>query len=158
MGAPLGSRAIAPYCQRIGAASDSVPLSRLWRPVAQLQPLVHELPERLHVPAGGERHVHEIQRDHALVEPAVKLVVAVLVLPRRERAAAAHDREAVALLELLHLLFGDVVRHQPLGRARGRELRQVVERRAGAHVVLLEHVDELRERRRDPHASFFTPS
>ena len=55
-------------------------------------------------------------------------------------------------LQLEHLLFGDVVRHHALGRALCGQLRQIPELRILVDVVLLQHVDQLRERRRDPHA------
>ena len=55
-------------------------------------------------------------------------------------------------LELEHLLLGDVVRHHALGGAAGGQLREVPVGGILVDVVLLEHVNELRERRRDPHA------
>ena len=83
MVSPFFRRLSAPYCQRMGAASDSVPLRRLWRHmqrlVAQLQPLVEDLPEQIQVAAGGQRHVRQVDRDHALIEPAVVLGLAVFV-------------------------------------------------------------------------------
>ena len=61
---PSSRRASAPYCHRMGAASDSVPFRRLWRHisarVAQLQALVEDLPELVHVAAGGQRHVRQV--------------------------------------------------------------------------------------------------
>ena len=55
-------------------------------------------------------------------------------------------------LELEHLLLGDVVRHHALGGAAGGQLREIPVGGILMDVVLLEHVNELRERRRDPHA------
>ena len=141
--------------------------------VAQLQALVEDLPELVHVAVGGERHVDEVDGHDALVEAAVVLGLARLVVAgvghvvkavaravRREEGAAAHAGVAVAValglalgeLVLPHLLLGDVVRHHALGRALGGELGEVEVRGALADVVLLEHVDQLRERRRDPDA------
>ena len=34
MGSPFFRRAHAPYCQRMGATSDGVPLRRLWRSIS----------------------------------------------------------------------------------------------------------------------------
>ena len=56
--------------------------------------------------------------------------------------------------QLEHLLFGDVVRHHALGGAAGGQLREVPVGGILVDVVLLEHVNELRERRRDPDALF----
>ena len=161
MGSPFFSRAQAPYCHRMGAASDRVPFSRSWRhmqrPVAQLQPLVKDLPEFLDVAAGGQSHIRQVHGHNALVEPAVVLRLAVLVHIGRQEAAAAHagDSSGPAVLvhlQLQHLLLGDVVGHHPLGGALGRQLGQVLVGRVLVDVVLLQHVDQLGERRRDPHA------
>ena len=127
------------------------------RAVAQLQPLVKDLPELLHVAAGGQRHVRQVDGHDALIEAAVVLRLAVFVDIRRQEAAAAHTGVAVALavfvhLELEHLLLGDVVRHHALGGAAGGQLREIPVGRILVDIVLLEHVDELRERRRDPDA------
>ena len=55
-------------------------------------------------------------------------------------------------LQFQHLLLADIVRHHPLGGAFGRQLRQVPVLAVLVDVVLLQHVDELGERRCDPHA------
>ena len=85
MASPFFRRARAPYCHRMGAASESGALQPLvaaaQRPVAQLQPLVEDLPELLHVAAGGQGHVRQVDGDHALIEPAVVLVLAGLIVP-----------------------------------------------------------------------------
>ena len=134
-------------------------MAALQRAVAELHALLEDAPEALHVPVGRKRDVHEIHGDHALVEAPVVLRLAVLVDVRREERAAAHARVAVAVprlvdLVLQHLLLADVVRHHALRGALGRELRQVPVGRAFADVLLLEHVDELRERGRDVDALF----
>ena len=54
--------------------------------------------------------------------------------------------------QLEHLLLGDVVRHHALGGAAGGQLREVPVGGILVDVVLLEHVNELRERRRNPDA------
>ena len=135
----------------MGAASDSVPFRRSWRQrsarVAQLEALLEDLPELVHVAAGGQRHVGQVDGDDALVEAAVVLGLArVIVLGLgdivkavaravgRQEAAAAHAGVAVAVasrlalgeLELAHLLLGDVVGHHALGRALGGKLGEVV--------------------------------
>jgi hypothetical protein len=99
--------------------------------VAQLEPLVEDLPELVEIAAGGQRHVHQVDRDDALVEAAVVLGLAVFVHIRRQEAAAAHAGVAVAVavfvhLELEHLLLADVVGHHALGRALGGQLGQIV--------------------------------
>ena len=62
MVSPFFRRAQAPYCHRMGAASERVPLQTVvathQRAVAQLQPLIKNLPEPLQVTAGGKRHIH----------------------------------------------------------------------------------------------------
>ena len=70
---------------------------------------------------------------------------------RRQEAAAAHTGIHIAL-ELEHLLFADVIGHHAARRALGGELCEVIIRRVVVNVVLFEHVDELGEGGRDPHA------
>ena len=141
--------------------------------VAELEPFVKNLPELIERAAGRERHIHEVDGHHALIEPAVVLglvrivvsgvrhiVPAVAGAVGREEAAAAHARVHVAMarrfalgeLELLHFLLGNVVRHHALGGAAGGELREVPELRALGDIIFLEHVNKLRERGGDPHA------
>ena len=55
-------------------------------------------------------------------------------------------------LQLQHLLLADIVGHHALGGTLGRQLRQIPVLAVLVDVVLLQHVDELGERRRDPHA------
>ena len=143
--------------------------------VAQVQPLVENFPELVHFLAGGQRHIDKVQRHDALVEAAVILRLARLIVPgvghivpavaggiRRQKAAAAHAgvdiavarRLALRELELPHFLFGDIVRHHAARRALRSQPRQVEILRILVDVVLLEHIDELREGRGDPHALF----
>ena len=141
--------------------------------VAELEPFVENLPELIERAAGRERHIHEVDGHHALIEPAVvfglvRIVVSGVcyVVPAvagavgREEAAAAHARVHVAMarrfalgeLELLHFLLGNVVRHHALGGAAGGKLCEVPELRALGDIIFLEHVNKLRERGGDPHA------
>ena len=48
----------------------------------QIQTLIKNFPEAFDITAGGKGHVYQVQGNDALVEPAVELVVAVLILPR----------------------------------------------------------------------------
>ena len=123
------------------------------RLVTEFEPLVENLPEAVHIPLARQRDIHQVQRDHALVESAVELVVAVRVAPRRQGGTATHHRKAVALFQLLHLLFADVVRHQPLGGTFRRLPGQVVVFAVLIDVVLFKHIDQLRESRGDIDAS-----
>ena len=88
------------------------------------------------------------------------VVVAVAGAVGREEAAAAHAGVAIAValrlalrqLELAHLLLGDVVGTTRSAVHFGGQFGEVEVLGALADVVLLEHVDELGERGRDPHA------
>ena len=53
------------------------------RPVAKLQPLVKDAPELLHISPGGEGHIREVDGHHALIEAAVVLVLAGLIVAGR---------------------------------------------------------------------------
>ena len=133
--------------------------------MAQVQTLVKDLPELFKVALRTQGNVHQIDGDHALIETAVVLVLAGLVVlgvgnvadtrigeaVRRQEGAAAHAGIDVAL-QLPHLLLGDVVRHHALGGAAGGQLREIPVGRILVDIVLLKHVDQFRERRRDPDA------
>ena len=133
-------------------------VAALQGPVAQIEPLVEDLPELLKVAARAQGHVHQVDGDDALVEPAVVFgLVGLGVHVGGQEAAAAHAGVAVALavfvhLQLQHLLFRDIVGHHPLGGALGGQLGQIVIGGAGADVVLLQHVDQLGEGGGDPDA------
>ena len=123
--------------------------------VAELQTLIKDLPELLHVAAGGERHIRQVDRHHALVKAAVVLRLPLVIHVRGEEGAAAHAGVAVAfavliLLQLQHDLFADVVRHHALRGALSGELREVPVGRILVNVLLLKHIDQLREGRRHP--------
>ena len=127
------------------------------RPVAQVEALVEDLPEFFGVPAGGQRHVDQIDRHDALIEAAVILRLAVLVDIGRQEAAAAHAGVAVPLavfvdLQLEHFFLGDIVRHHAPRGALGGQTGQVIILGIRVDVILLEHVDQLREGRGDPDA------
>ena len=129
------------------------------RTVAQLQPLVKDLPEFLQIAAGGKRHINQIDGHNALIEASVILRLSVFIYIGGQKAAAAHAGIAVTLavfihLQLQHLLFTDVVRHHALGGALGGKAGQVVVLAVFVNVVLLQHINELGECRRDPNAAF----
>ena len=98
--------------------------------VAQLQALVEDVPEFLLVLPGGQGHVHQIDGDDTLVEPAVVLGLSIFVHIGREEGAAAHAGVAVALaifvnFQLQHFLFRDIVRNHALCGALGGQTGQV---------------------------------
>ena len=119
---------------------------------AQLQALLQQGPELLLVAPGQNADLGQVQRDHALVEAALKLVIAVLVLPGSQEGAAAHGREHVALIIFPHLLGGDVVGVHALGGALDGQLGNVVVFAALQAVVLVQHVHQLGEGGGDIHA------
>ena len=127
-------------------------------PVAQLQPLLKNLPEFFDIPPGAQGHIGEVDGHHALVEAAVVLGLPGLrVHVGRQEAAAAHAGVAVALavfvhLQLQHLLLRDVVGNHPLGGALGRQLREIPIGGVLVDVVLLQYVNQLGEGGGDPHA------
>lgn len=141
--------------------------------MAQVQALVEDLPELVEVAAGGQSHVHQVDGDHALVEAAVILGLAGLivlgvghVVPAvagavgGEEAAAAHAGVHVAVafglalgqLVFPHLLLADVVGNHALGGALGGQLGQVEIGGAFADVVLFQHIDQFGESGGDPDA------
>ena len=143
--------------------------------VAQLKTLVEDLPELIHVLMRAQRDIGQVDGHNALVKATVVLGLVRVIVQRvghvvksvtgavgRQEAAATHAGIAVAVarglalrqLELAHLLLGDVVGHHALGGALRSQLSQVEVRGILVNVIVLEHVDELGERRGDPHAGF----
>ena len=125
--------------------------------MAQLKALVKQLPELVKIAAAGQCHIHQIDRDNALIEAAVIFGLAVLVQIGGQEAAAPHAGKAMAFavgidLVLQHLLFADIVGHHPLGGALGGQLGQVVVGLALIDIVILQHIDELGECGGDPDA------
>ena len=120
----------------VGGGALQTVVTAAQRAVAQLQPLVKDLPELVDVAAGGQSHVRQVDGDHALIEAAIVLVLAGLIVSGvgniahsgvgeavgGQEGAAAHAGVYVAL-QLLHLLFGNIVRHHALGGALGGQLR-----------------------------------
>ncbi len=74
----------APYCHKMGAASDRCALeplvAALKRAMTQLQTLIKNFPELLNIAAGGKRHIRQVNGHNALVKPAIILVLAGLVV------------------------------------------------------------------------------
>lgn len=68
--------------------------------MAELEAVFQDLPEAVHVTAGGAGDVDEIDGDDALIEAAVVLVLAILAKTfgiRCEEAAAAHAWVDIAI-------------------------------------------------------------
>ena len=78
-----GAGAVLPKDRRcIGQGAHEAVVAAHESPVAQIQTLIKNFPEAFDITAGGKGHVYQVQGNDALVEPAVELVVAVLILPR----------------------------------------------------------------------------
>ena len=135
--------------------------------VAELQALIEDTPEGLHVAMCRAGDIHEVDRDDALVETAIILMLALreiagirliiivaealrlLLVIRCQEGTTAHARVNIALI-LPHLLRRDVVRHHALRGALRCQLRQVVVLALRIDIVLIQCVDDLREGRCDP--------
>ena len=149
----------------VGGGALEPLMAALKGPVAQLQTILKNLPELVQIAAGGQCHVRQVDGDHALIEAAVVLVLAGLVIlgvgnvadtrvgeaVRRQEGAAAHAGIDVAL-QLPHLLLGDVVRHHAAGGAFGGQLCEIPVGGILGDVVLLQYVDQLGEGGGDPNA------
>ena len=66
----------------IGQSSFQAVVSAHKSTVAEIQPLVKNLPELLHIPSGRQGNIHKVNGHNTLVETSVKLIVSVLILPR----------------------------------------------------------------------------
>ena len=67
--------------RRIGQRASQTVVAAHQCPVAKIQPLVKNLPESLHVSAGGQGHIHQINGHHSLVETAVEFIISIFILP-----------------------------------------------------------------------------
>ena len=159
-----GQRAVLPQDGRgIGQGALEPLVAAHQTPVAQLQPLVEDLPELVEILAGAQGHIHQIDGDDTLVEAAVILMLAGLVVAcvcdvahaavrepvGSQEGAAAHADVDIAL-EFQHLLLADEIGNHPLGGALGGQTGQVPVGGALPDVVLLQHVNELGEGGGDP--------
>ena len=136
--------------------------------VAELETFVHDFPEPVHVAVAGAGHIDQVDGDNALVEPAVVLVHARLVVQglfriaegtgigkavRGQEGTAAHAAIDIAL-EFPHHLGGNVVRHHPLGRAGSSQFGQFIVSAVFMDIVFIQNIDQFRERRGDPDTLF----
>ena len=71
--------------------------------VAQMQTLVKNLPELVHILTGGQRHVYQVNGDNALVETAVVLRLAVFIHIGSQEGTAAHAGIAMAFTVGIYL-------------------------------------------------------
>ncbi len=159
--------------RRIGKRALQALVAATQGAMAKLEAFVEDLPELIHVAVRGQSDVGQVDGYHALVEATVVLRLARLVVAGvghvviavagtvggKERTAThAGVHIAVALgfalgqFVLAHLLLGDVVGNHALRGALRSHLGEIEVRRILGDVVLFKHVDELRERRRDPNA------
>ena len=125
--------------------------------VAELEAVFQDLPEAVHVTAGGAGDVDEIDGDDTLIEAAVVLVLVILAKAfgiRGEEAAAAHAWVDIAIFHLPHDLGRNIVWHHALGGTFRSELGEVVVGGILMDIVFIEDVDELREGGGDPYALF----
>ena len=151
-------RAVLPQDRsHVRLGSQQTLVSAPQRSVAQLQTLFQDRPEAIHIALGRAGHVNQVDGHNALVEPAVILSrtvrISLAVLHCRE-GTAAHARVHIALLERAHDFGGNIVRHHTLGCALCSKLREMPVSRIFGYIVLVQHIDQLRERRGDPHALF----
>ena len=134
--------------------------------VAQLEALVEDFPELVHVLMRAQRDIGQVDGHNALVKATVVLGLVRVIVQRVgdivkavaravgcQEAAATHAGVAIAVagglalrqLELAHLLLGDVVGHHALGGALGSQLGQVEVRGILVNVIVLEYIDKLGE-------------
>ena len=160
---------------RIGKGSLQAIVTAHQRLPAKLKTLFEDAPELVHVAIRRASNVYQIDGNDALVEAAIVLGLARFVVScvchiaisvartiGSQEGAATHAGVTIAVargftlgkLQFSHLLLRDVVGNHTLCRAFSSKLGKVEVRGILGDVVFLQHVDELRERRGDPHALF----
>ena len=139
-----GAGAVLPQDRRgVGQCALEPLMAAQQGAVAQLQPLVKDLPEFFDISLGAEGHIGKVDGDHTLIEAAVILgLVGLRVHIGGQEAAAAHAGIAVAAavfinLQLQHFFLGDIVRYHAAGSALGGKLRQIVIGSVRADIILL---------------------
>ncbi len=80
---------------RVGQSTLQTVMAALEGAVAQLQTLLEDFPEFFQIAAGGQGHIRQVDGDHALIEPAVVLVLARLIVFGVGNVADAGVGEAV---------------------------------------------------------------
>ena len=84
------------------------------RLVAKLGPLFHEFPELILIAFRAAGHVHQVDRHRSLIEAAIVLVAAIRIQAygiRCQKCPAAHAGVHIPVLQLLHHLGTDIIRH-----------------------------------------------
>ena len=136
--------------------------------VAEFQAFFHNLPELGHVTVRGTSNIYQVQGHNALIEPAVVTVFAFHVILSIRNIANASIRESVrckegtathasvhiSVLQFFHNFSGNVVRNHTFRSTFGGQLRQIVVLAVFMNIVLIQYVDELRERWGDVHTIF----
>ena len=120
--------------------------------VAQIQTLVEHAPELFFIALCQNTNLWKVQGYNTLVETSFPFIISVLILPWREERTASHTRVNISVLHLLHDLCGNVIRNHALCGALCSKLRQMPILGILGDVVLVKHIDQLRECRGDPHA------
>ena len=110
-----GQRAVLPQDGRGVRERALEPLvAAQQRPVAQLQPLIKDLPEPLQVTAGGKRHIHQVNGNNALIETAIKLWLIIFIMIYSQEGTTSHTWIAVSIFEFLHNLLGNIIWNKSL--------------------------------------------
>ena len=124
--------------------------------MAEFQALIKQFPEFIEIAFARQGQIHQVDCHDSLIKSAVIFRFSRLRIHiRGQEASAAHAGIAMAFTVLIHFtlhhdLLADVIRHHSLSRTFGRKLCQVEIRRTFCQVILLQHVNQLRECRCHP--------
>ncbi len=130
--------------------------------VAQIQTLIKNLPECVHILAGRAGYINQIDGHNTLIETAIILMLGRMIIAgicdiantcickavRCQEGTASHARVNIAL-ELSHDLGGNIIRDHSLGSAFRSQLGQIVIPAVFMNVIFIQHIDQLRESRGD---------
>ena len=78
---------------------------------AQIEALVHNLPEFIQIAAGGAGSVYQIYGDYALIESSVKFVLVSIIFVYSQKRTAAHTGVAVTVFKFFYDFFRNVIWH-----------------------------------------------
>ena len=125
--------------------------------VAKFETFFQNFPEFIHISFCRASYIHKVDGYNALVETAIIFMSAVFSESFRiggEEAAATHAGKNVTVFVLFHDFSGNIIGNKTFCRTFRSQFRQFIIRGIGMDIILIEYINEFRERRSNPYALF----
>ena len=126
--------------------------------MAKFHALVKDVPEFGHILICAKSYINKVNCYNALIKAAVIFRLAVLINIGGQEASAAHTGVAMTIAVFIdfileHNFLRNIIGDKPFGGALSRKLGEIIICRTRLNVILLQNIDKLRERRRNPYAA-----